>query len=348
MRALSRVVGEQKPDRIWAWEFLPVIDAYCAVHLPMGIPLVVSIMTMDMKCPLPRLLPTTFGTPELLQQATAMGYRHATLLVPPVDITANSPGAVDPKAFRRQHGIEDGELALVTVSRLAESMKAESITRTIDAVRLLSGELPVRFLLVGDGTARSRLEQLARQTNAALGRPAVVITGAHLDPRPAYAAADIVIGMGGSALRGMAFSKPVIVVGERGFSETLTPETAAAFHHRGMFGHGTGDSGNQSLIRSIRELAGNAERRSALGEFSRQFVCRHYDLRSHAAQMATLLRSTEALPPWQPLSVADGLHVAFEMVSRGHIAPGWGLRHRLRQFREQLKHPAIHSRENHF
>ena len=91
------------------------------------------------------------------------------------------------------------------------------------AIRSLGRDLPLRFHIVGDGAARPRLAQLAEETNAEIGRQAVVLTGMLLDPRPAYAAADIVVGMGGSSLRGIAFGKPVIIVGEKGFSAPFTP-----------------------------------------------------------------------------------------------------------------------------
>ena len=86
-------------------------------------------------------------------------------------------------------------------------MKGEGLHRTIDAVRTLGRDLPLRFVIVGDGTARIELERRANEVNTELGRSAVVLTGPLLDPRPAYASADIVVGMGGSALRGMAFGE---------------------------------------------------------------------------------------------------------------------------------------------
>jgi hypothetical protein len=85
----------------------------------------------------------------------------------------------------------------------------------------------------------ANLERLANKVNGELRRPAVAVAGATLDPRPAYAAADIVVGMGGSALRGMAFGKPVVIVGERGFSAPFTPETADFFYYNGIYGLGT-------------------------------------------------------------------------------------------------------------
>ena len=67
-----------------------------------------------------------------------------------------------------------------------------------------------------------------------VGRDVVLVTGALLDPRPAYAAADIVIGMGSSALKGMAFGKPLVVQGEQGFWKLLEPATLPIFLAQGF------------------------------------------------------------------------------------------------------------------
>lgn len=58
------------------------------------------------------------------------------------------------------------------------------------------------------------------------GRQAILLPGALLDPRPASAAA-IVIGMGGAALRGMAFAKAVVVIGEQGSRRARKPSTVS-------------------------------------------------------------------------------------------------------------------------
>ena len=135
---------------------------------------------------LPKGLPTTFGTPELVDQARSTRRRRVELLLPPVDVHLNAPGAVDPASFRERYGIKGGDIALVTVSRLAEQMKSDGLSRMINVVRTLGRDLPLRFVIVGDGTARAKLERLADEVNTELARPAVVFTGALLDPRPAY------------------------------------------------------------------------------------------------------------------------------------------------------------------
>ena len=226
MRVLLDALHRERPDVIHVWDWWQCVDAYYLAHLSMGLPMVVTDMGMSLCRLLPKTLPTTFGTPELVDVAKKSGRRKLELILPPVDVVQNAPGAVNPQPFQKRFGFKSDEITLVTVSRLSPWLKGESLHRSIDAVRTLGRDLPLRLVIVGDGTARSELEQRANEVNTELGRSAVVLAGALLDPRPAYAAADIVVGMGGSALRAMAFGKPVIVVGERGFAAPFNTETA--------------------------------------------------------------------------------------------------------------------------
>src|SRR5947208_7908061 len=103
-----------------------------------------------------------------------------------------------------------------------------------------------------------------------------MLAGSLIDPRPAYAVADIVIGMGGSALRGMAFGKPVVIVGAKGFAAVFGPETAESFYYKGMYGVGDGGANNACLVDAIRELAERPAWRESVGEFARQFVVERF------------------------------------------------------------------------
>jgi glycosyltransferase involved in cell wall biosynthesis len=310
MRALREAVRREGPDLIHVWDWWQCLEAYYAVHLPMRIPMVVTGMMMDVTRLLPKALPTTFGTPELVDLAKATGRRRVELLLPPVDVHLNAPNAVDPQPFRQQYGIEDSDITVVTVSRFEWFLKGESLVRTIDAIRSLGRDLPLRFVIVGDGMMRAKLERLAGATNADLGRPAVVLTGMLPDPRLAYAAADIVVGMGGSALRGMAFGKPVIIVGEKGFSVPLTPETAEFVYYKGMYGQGDGSPSNVRLEADIRGLVEHPGQLPVLGEFSRQFVLRHFSLEEVSAHLAEICRGAAAEVPQLYVTAVDALRTA--------------------------------------
>ena len=305
MRSLRDAVRRERPDILYVWDWWMCLNAYYAVHLPMRVPMIVSDMMMNLTRLLPKELPTLFGTPEVVEQARAAGRQRVGLLLPPVDVHLNAPGVVDPRPFRKRWGIKGGDITLVTVSRLASCLKSESLLRTFDAIRTLGRELPLRLVVAGEGTERAKLEHLADDINAELGRPAVLLTGALLDPRLAYAAADIVVGMGSSVLRGMAFGKPVIVVGEQGFSAPFNPETADSFYYKGMYGRGEGCLSNDCLVADIRRLAEHPDKFPALGRFSRQFVLRHYSIETASAQLAEFCRSAVAETP--RLHVGDAL-----------------------------------------
>ena len=309
IRALRSAVRRETPDLLYVWDWRQALDAYYGVHLPMRVPMAVTSMSMVVDRMLPKVVPTTFGTPELVDRAKAGGYRRVELLLPPVDIDLNAPAAVDPQSFCEQWDIKVGDITLVSVSRLDAWMKAESLFRIAEAVRTLGREMPLRFLIVGDGTARAELEKRALEINSELGRSAIVFTGAMLDPRPAYAAADIVLSMGGSALRAMAFGKPVIVVGEQGFSAALTPESADSFYYNGIYGLGSGTDSNAQLLADIRRLSEGSERRAQLGLFSRQFVVRHFAIETVCARLDKFCRDAVARVPSLPFVAADGLRI---------------------------------------
>jgi glycosyltransferase involved in cell wall biosynthesis len=312
MRALREVVRRESPDILHVWYWNQAVNAFYATHLLQGVPMLVSDMVSGGSIYrfLPRTVLTTFGTPEFVDQARAAGRKRVGLLVPPVDTHMNSPSIVDPLPFRTRYRIDTGSVTLVTVSRLSEHLKLESLCRTIDAVRELGRKLPLQFIVVGDGAARAQVERVADEANSALGRRAVTLTGELLDPRPAYAAADIVVGMGGSALRGAAFGKPVIVVGEKGFSAPLTPQTAGSFYYYGIYGIGDGNPSNASLIDQICALAEDREKQGALGAFSRQFVLEHFALEKMAAQLEAFCRLAVDQQQHFMVRAADGLRTA--------------------------------------
>ncbi|MGH8608823.1 MAG: glycosyltransferase family 4 protein, partial [Gammaproteobacteria bacterium] len=284
--ALRDVIRSERPDLIHVWEWVQYLDAYYVEYLLMGVPMIVTDMSMKLQRILPKALPTTFGTPEVRDQARAAGHRQNDVILPPVDVHLNAPGAVDPQAFRDRYGIENSDITLVTVSRLDRYMKGESLYRTLDAVSTLGASLPLRLVIVGDGDEHANLRRLADITNVKLGRSAVVLTGALVDPRPAYAAADIVIGMGGSALRGMAFGKPVLVVGEQGFCAPFSPVTSESFLYRGIYGLGDGDPSNARLAANIRSLVLRDDALRALGDYSRAFVEAHFSLEVVSARLS--------------------------------------------------------------
>jgi glycosyltransferase involved in cell wall biosynthesis len=296
MAALRRVVASERVDLVHAWDWPQVLDAALALALPGSVPVLGTSMSMTLERFLPRSVPMTFGTTELAARAARVWRAPVALLEPPVDTGANHPGAVDPGGFRRRHGLDDGVPTVVVVSRLARTLKLEGIRRAVDAVASLAAARAARLVVVGDGDAAGELWARAGEVNRRLGWDAVVLTGAMADPREAYAAADIVLGMGGSALRALAFAKPLVVLGEQGFSEVLSPATVDGFLWSGFYGTGDGDVGPTRLCCQLRALLDQPSRLAALGGFGLDLVRDRFALGASAARLEAVYREVAGGP----------------------------------------------------
>lgn len=229
MRALRAAVDRERPDLLHVWDWPQCLDALYGVAMPTRVPILCTVMSMTLARFLPRRVSLTFGTEELVARARAVRRGPVELLEPPVDTRANAPGVIDPTVFVARHRLDPDAARVVVVSRLVAWLKLEGLLRTISAVEELAVDRPVQLVVVGEGSAAAQVQARADEVNARTGRRVVVLTGGLVDPRPAYAAADVVVGMGSSALRALAFGKPLVVVGEHGFSQPFTPETAGVF-----------------------------------------------------------------------------------------------------------------------
>ncbi|SCF25640.1 Glycosyltransferase involved in cell wall bisynthesis [Micromonospora viridifaciens] len=326
-RALTAAVREHRADLLHVYEYPLILDAFHGPHRALGVPLAATVYAMDVPRWLPRYPPLVVGTQELVDQAGAFRARPA-LIEPPVDTAADDPAAVDGAVFRAEHGIAADELVLLVVSRLEPEMKAEGISRAMGALELLRDER-LRLVVVGDGPAAADLGAQARRVNAALGRPAVLLPGALADPRPAYAAADIALGMGGSALRSMAFARPLIALGVAGFSRPVTPQTLDHFLRAGFFGVGGGDLAAEPLAAQIDMLVRDAGLRASVGEWSRQVVVDRFSLKAAAETLSEVYSAACASTPGRPRRHQEALRIAAHRAA-AELTPS-GLRHRIRR-----------------
>ena len=222
----------------------------------------VTNWTMENVSYIPAEMPMIVGTRGLQREAETTHRGPVPLMEPPVDLEADCPDPVAGSAFRRQHGVREDQILAVTVSRLDSDLKAEGIAKAIDAVAQL--DLPnLRLVIVGDGNAQDTLQRRAAAANASLGRQAVLLAGAMIDPRAAYDAADLTLGMGGSAIRSLAHGKPLIVLGLNGFARTFAPATIDYFYEAGFFGEGGAPHPVSHLAGELRALLPAARRAAA-------------------------------------------------------------------------------------
>jgi len=275
---LARLARRRKLDLIHAYEWPPCLDAYFGAHLTGGVPLLCTVLSMSVSPYVPSSVPLVMGTAALAAEARRRHRAPVWALEPPIDTAADAP-SIDGAPLRRAFEIPDQEPLAVTVSRLALELKLDALVDAIDAVGELARELPLTLLIVGDGPADTALRARAEQINRRREREVVKFAGALADPRPAYAAADLVLGMGSSALRAMAIGKPVIVQGEGGFSKVFEPTSGDYFERHGFWGVGDGQPNGRRLAGQMRDLLANRTRLERLGDFGRETVTTRFSLR---------------------------------------------------------------------
>ncbi|GCD99294.1 glycosyltransferase family 4 protein [Embleya hyalina] len=343
-RAIAAAVRRHRIDVVHTYEYWPLVEAFLGAFVPRGTPVLGTIMSMGSLPPyFPRTgVPLTLGYGDLYEETGEVrGLEGARvhLLEPPVDTAIDHPVAdgadaeVDVDAFAAEHGLLKPAPTVVLVSRLARHLKQEHLERTVDAVARLSPELPgLRLVLVGGGSIESELQARAAAANAELGRRAIVLTGEMADPRPAYALADVVVGMGSSALRGMAFGKPTVVVGEQGFSEPVTPETIDGFDGLGFYGLGTGRMPVEQdpLVGQLTALLGDEAERERIGAWSLDLVRERFALDSQALRLVDWYEQARADHPPARGRVGEAVRVGGRLVGFKAGQRGQALRRRTR------------------
>jgi hypothetical protein len=118
------------------------------------------------------------------------------------------------------------------------------------------------------------------------------VAGASTDPRPALAAADVVIGYGRSILEAMACGRAVYVYDWHGGDGWVTAESYAEIEAGGFAGR-TG-----RLVVDRKRLSDDLRRYSAtMGSINHDLVMAHHRAGRHAEQLIELLRRLDPPPP---------------------------------------------------
>ena len=273
----------------------------------MGVPVLCTVLSMAVMSYVPPSVPLIMGTADLGEAARRVQRGHVWVLEPPIDNARDHPG-IDGAAFRRAHGVATSDLLVVSVSRLAVDLKLDALVRAIDAADLLAGRYPLRLVIVGDGPAEDALRERAKAVNQRWRREVVSLHGRALDPRFAYAAADVVVGMGSSALRALAIGKPVVVQGEQAFSEVFGPATLDVFLTQGFYGIADDAPGANRLAEQLDSLLAYPERRLALGRFGRRVITERFSLERAVRIQLEIYGTVLRNPP--PRHIPDALRSA--------------------------------------
>ncbi|WP_313815175.1 glycosyltransferase family 4 protein [Citricoccus sp.] len=287
---LVRWVRSWRADLVHTYEWAPSLGASFGAHGVLGVPQVMTVLSMDIPRFLPRHLDLVVGTRRLLDEARAHPYRH--VIEPPIDTHTDAPGGR--RDARHQWGIAPTDFVVSVVGRMTPDLgKDAGVLATIDAVnRLAETHHPVVLIAAGDGPSLESVQRAARGVNDRHGRPVVIVPGNMDDPAPAYRAADVVVGMGSSVLRGMSCGKPAVVLGDQGYTRPVTQLTLPEFRQEGFYG--VGDGHPYTVRSALQFLAEESGERRARGAWARSVVEEHYSLLGAVGRLEEIYRGAIA------------------------------------------------------
>ena len=151
------------------------------------------------------------------------------------------------------------------------------------APRLAKKYQGIKIEIAGGGKAFKKLSSLASKTNSALGYECIRMLGHVSDMPKALSSADLFVGVSRAALEAMSVSLPVVLCGNEGFIGLLDASNISLAESTNFCCRGSELPTSISLYDSVAAtLDMTVQDRHALGEYMREYVCRHHGLDSLA------------------------------------------------------------------
>ncbi len=200
--------------------------------------------------------------------------------------------AVPSAAARARYGLKQDDLILASVSTLAYNKRLGTVLNCLPALRQWHPNL--KLLIVSGGIMGSDL----RSKISSLGLEDIVIQTGWVpweQYRELIRASDIVVNLryptagetSGSALRAMEAGRPLIVSDHGSFRE-IPADCALRIP--------VDDTEEAGFLKAAHKLLSDTARRSAMGDASRRYVCRHLRLEDAASAYIDFIRTAAALP----------------------------------------------------
>lgn len=200
--------------------------------------------------------------------------------------------------FASRMNLPESGWKIAFMSRI-DTIKMQSLRHAVRAAELLarSGKL-VTLAIAGDGPLFTELESLTAEVNRTTGESVVRLLGTVHETPEFLSWSDIVLGMGRSALEGMACGKPTLVVGENGLAGVVEPERVSELQYYNFAGRNlTRPVAPELLADEITRIMSDRERYDTLAAFARKHVLEHYDYQRGAERLEKFYEEALRDPP---------------------------------------------------
>ncbi|WDV44257.1 glycosyltransferase [Clostridiaceae bacterium M8S5] len=149
-------------------------------------------------------------------------------------------------------------------------------------------------IIIGDGFEKWNIFNEANGKNCNVGRELISMKGFKLNVSDYYNAADIVVGTGRVAIEAMACAKPVIALGDKGFTGLVSPQTKQA-QIANYFGDHASPHGfsHDKIVKELKRLLNKPSLRHELGTWGRQWCEESFNIKSVVDETIELYKSTQ-------------------------------------------------------
>lgn len=234
---------------------------------------------------------TRWGEATLAVSADIADYLQKEYRLPKERITVTCNG-VDPRRFfPAREGITR---ELVHVSRL-DAGRALAASLLISLMPTLAKRHPdLTLTVIGDGDCAPILKREAERINRALGRRAILVTGAVADPAPYLRKRPLFVGVSRAAQEAMASGCPVVLCGDEGMLpefDARREEAVAQAAKSNFCCRGCAAPTAMRLYGEIERLLSlKAEELLALGNANRRLVCARFTEETMARDALSVYR----------------------------------------------------------
>ncbi|KZL90332.1 glycosyltransferase [Clostridium magnum] len=192
------------------------------------------------------------------------------------DLVDNSHRDID---IRKELDIPKSAGILCYCSRLDWNKTNVARVLLFSFSQLLEEYSNLHVIIVGDGPGRESLEKEAQVINEMSKKDVVHMVGAKVDVIPYYLQSSIIIGTARVALEGMMCGKPVIAIGNQGYTGIVTESTKDLQLDMYFGDHDAVEKPNvTNLVKDIRYLLRKKGRVEKIGKWGRSWCEKMFDI----------------------------------------------------------------------
>ncbi|GFZ33132.1 hypothetical protein CSC2_36580 [Clostridium zeae] len=202
------------------------------------------------------------------------------------DLVNNSHTDID---IREELNIPKSAEILCYCSRLDWNKTNVARVLLFSFAQLLEHYSNIHVIVIGDGTGRESLEKEAQVINEMAEREVVHMIGAKVNVIPYYLQSSIIIGTGRVALEGMMCGKPVIAIGNQGYTGIVTESTKDVQWNMYFGDHDALEKPNvKNLLKDIRHLLIRKERAITIGRWGKSWCENMFDIDTCVKEIAKI------------------------------------------------------------